>query len=95
MADTPSPATSSEFARSLAKKHLETTLTVGAKRLMENVDESLQEVRDVLEEFKDRDGCFDACWDRLGINKGHTSLCQRAHALMVRLAIEKGDSNAG
>jgi hypothetical protein len=38
----------SEFSRTFAGKHLETDLTIGAHRLMSNLDEALQEVREVV-----------------------------------------------
>lgn len=38
----------SGFAHEFARKHLETDVTVGAARLMKNLDESLQEAREVL-----------------------------------------------
>jgi hypothetical protein len=41
----------SEFSRTFARKHLHTELTVGARRLMSSLDESLQEVRDVIAEL--------------------------------------------
>ena len=40
----------SEIAHEFARKHLETDVTVGASRLMTNLDESLQKVRKCLDE---------------------------------------------
>ena len=39
----------SELAQAVAKRHLETIVTVGAIRLMANVDAELQEVREIVE----------------------------------------------
>lgn len=82
----------SEFARSLARKHLETDVTVGAARLMSNIDESLQEVRGVLSQTADRHyEEYGHCWCRKDLTNDtepHGEFCLRARALMLRLQVD-------
>jgi hypothetical protein len=69
----------SEFALQIARRHCDTTVTVGSMRLAHNVDAELQEVRDVLfEVIREHD-------DPMSEYGCTTHTCQRARDLMEKL----------
>lgn len=82
----------SEFALQIAKRHCETTRTVAATRLANNVDAELREVRSVLSITADRNHIeYGHCWCRKDLTddkEPHGEFCQRARALMEKLEVK-------
>jgi hypothetical protein len=80
----------SQLALQVAERHFETTKTIGAQRLADNVDAELQEVRHVLDGLMVRQWSNNTpimCWcDAVGDGE-HNEPCQRARQLAERLRV--------
>jgi hypothetical protein len=77
----------SEFALKLTERHFETTKTIGAQRLADNVDAELQEVREALELLQNLPYQKPSCFCRVKwVDGEHDGPCQRARALMEKLS---------
>lgn len=77
--------TASEFAHEFARQHLETDVTIGAARLMTNLDQSLQEVREVLDGLLSFSDNVIEAWDIKPMPADRVTL-DRARSLYNRLS---------
>jgi hypothetical protein len=91
----------SEFAQAVARRHLETTVTVGASRLMANVDAELREVREVLDALVRHQLSTGPCWCPSRVSEygdwltpgEHNKTCNRTRALLAALTIERDNDD--
>jgi hypothetical protein len=80
----------SKFALQVAERHFETTKTIGAQRLADNVDAALQEVWAVLEGLRNSHGCWCHATEEYEFKPPFVcgEQCQRARALMEKLELK-------
>jgi hypothetical protein len=82
----------SEFALEVERRRFNNSGPRG-QSIAELVDESLQEVREVLDGLRWQTEAA-PCWCRVRVNRIHDDPCQRARALYQRLRVD-GKENDG